>query len=434
MTWHAPFPAMVERRALLACLAVAALLLAGCSGKKGGKETDTDGDGVPDVEDATPDGGTLPDGLTYTPGYVGPDGGYVEGDQVSFFCQSFANSTVAIDQNRTFSGNAHSHDMWSGEDSKVIFEGDVATFDQGSWFVMPGAVVFPGAGRTELMLDFEPTYPGEGRQLGVDYIKGEGHGGPDIWLNFTEPGQVHAFDFNFTVNDRPHAEKSGWGFRMLSYNANAQGIAGPNDPAGQQTVEREANNALGDLPAFVKWTIFRVYDCLPVDPPHYDYWQGLTERLVFEERMTHDYQHTGGVGATQGPFRGFQGTGLRGLPDNGTIPPGTATVVVQMTWDGDEASVTPLGLEYVAADQDAVSTSAVWIRPPVSSASGSTREWVISVHPLETDSPYAEKSRWDFRWFLDYPVDDDPSGQGTGRFKGTVDWKVTAYRDGFGPA
>lgn len=417
---------MVDRRAVCAIAVSLACILAGCAGNKRGQGTDTDGDGVPDADDPTPDGGTLPDGLTYTPGYVGPDGGYIEGDQVSFFCQSFANSTVAIDQNRTLTGNSHSHDMWSGDDSKVIFEGEVTQFASGgNYFAVPGAVVYPGAGRADFRLDWDGVLPGEGRQLGVD-IPGlkrpSGDVNVDYLLNFTQSGQVHTLEFNFTANDRPHAEKTNWRFKMNPYV----------DGVGSATAANAAFFNTGRLDAMLTWTIHRTYDCLPVDPPHYDFWNGTTERLVFAATTTHDYRN---AGAMTGRWYGWINGGP-GIPDNGTVPPGTAAVLVEMTWRPDEGTtVPPLGLEYVGADQEAASTTTVWNRPPVTSESASTRKYLLDVHPLQTDSPYAQKSRWDFRWYLDYPGENDPVDHpGYGRYKGSVDWKVTAYRDGFAPA
>lgn len=418
---------MVERRVVWAIVVALACVLAGCSSKKGSEPKDTDGDGVPDVDDSTPDGGALPDGLTYNPGYVGPDGGYIEGDQVSFFCQSFANSTVAIDQNRTLSGSAHSHDMWSGDDSKIIFEGEVRTFQNGgNWFALPGAVVHPGAGRADFRLDWDVTFPGEGRQLGVDVpgikLRPAADVNVDYLLNFTEPGQVQTIEFNFTANDKPHAEKTLWRFKMNPYVQDV-GNAGAANAAFFQT---------GELNVNLVWTIHRVYDCLPVDPPHYDFWNGTTQRLVFEATSgPHDYLNNGAT--TTGRWYGWRNGGT-GVPGNGTIPPGTANIVVVMTWRSSDPNTLPLALEYVGADRNATQTTTTWIRPPLASESGTTRTYSLDVHPLETDSPYATKSLWDFRWYIDHPGDDPQEGPGVGRFKGEVDWKVTAYRDGFAPS
>lgn len=425
---------MVDRRAVCAIAVSLACILAGCAGNKRGQGTDTDGDGVPDADDPTPDGGTLPDGLTYTPGYVGPDGGYIEGDQVSFFCQSFANSTVAIDQNRTLTGNSHSHDMWSGDDSKVIFEGLVDKFAGGNWFATPGAVVFPGAGRAEFRLDWEPLFDGDWRQLGVNVPLLQRTSGDvyvDYLLNFTEAGQVHAIEFNFTANDRPHAEQTSWAFKMNPHNPATEAI-----PPAQRTLANigvgAASSALGLQEATLTWTIYRTYDCLPVDPPHYDLWNGTTSKLVMETTSgPHDYTNSGA--ASSGRWYGFQNGG-GGIPDNGTVPPGSATLIVEMTWHSSDVDTLPLGLEYVGADRRASSTTTVWNRPPLEGQEGTTRTYRIAVHPLETDSPYAERSAWDFRWYIDGPGDEVQEGPGPGHFKGTVDWKVTAYRDGFAPA
>lgn len=406
---------MVGKRALVASSVIVMLMLAGCAGKDASK---------PDADEAADQ--DLPEDPFVNPGFVSKTGGFVEGESVSFYCDEAANSTVNIDQNRTFSGSFHSHDMWQGEDAKVIFDAHVDRFVSGNWFETPGAVVFPGAGRAEFMLDWDPVDGNDWRQLGVD-LPALKINTTDVYvdhvLNFTKPREVHTIDFSFKQDDRPHAERTTWNFKMTPYNAATLLV-----PEAARTVAGIpiglASSTAGLQQATLVWTIFRTYDCLPVDPPHYELWNGTTEKLIVDATTTHAYTST--PGTTQGFLYSF--------PEDiiNTVPPGTGTVVVDMTWHAQEPWPMKLGLEYLGADGDAGSTSAVWKAPPPNTDEATHRVYILDVHPLEADSPYANKTAWDFRIYFDAlghdAVDD------VGRFTGTVDWVITAYRVGFGPS
>lgn len=382
----------------------------------------------------------LPQDPAYEPQYKSRTGGFVNGTEAAYYCDTIANSTVQVDVNKTLDGGAHSHDMWKGQDSMVIFEAEIEDFvttvqtgetiTAATWFVTPGAVVHPGAGRATFKLEWD-TDAIDHRELGVllpitqresvdrfsDYV-----------LKFTESGQEHSIDFSFEDNDPPHSEKTFWRFKL--HHGNAATDAGGRDALKDLAYQTAF---VGLREAKFTWTIHRTYDCLPVDPPHYDFWDGRNEALVFETATEHDTTAT--PLTSQGRFPGFQfgcyGRGGCGLPDDGTIPPGTGTLRVEMTWDNQEAVPATLGLEWVGADQNFSLSHAVWQRPePVVDEAGH-RVWEIDVHPLQADSPYAQHSRWDFRWYFDRLGVDDIDD--IGRFRGTVEWKVEAFKAGYGP-
>lgn len=403
----------------LALLAAILLAMAGCSGPAPKSNA---ADGVPDPSNPNDPDNPLPDAPVYAGGFVSPTGGYIEGDSVSFYCDLPANSTVKVDLNRSLSGGAHSHDMWGGEQSKVIFDAEVRRFVSGNWFETPGAIVFPGAGRAEFRLDWDAVGPLDYRQLGVDLPilkRSSGDVHVDYLLNFTSPGQVHSLNFSFENNDRPHAERTSWRFKMQPYNGASDAVPEQARTVGN-IVQGTVASAAGLQAAHMTWTLYRTYDCLPVDPPHYDMWENKSEKLIVQTTTTHAWRQTPGVSS------GY----LYGFPQaiNNTVPPGTGTVIVDIRWTADEPWPAKLGLEYIGADSKKEATTTVWKVPPPATDEGNYRRYVLTVHPLEADSPYANKTAWDFRLYFDAFVHD--AVDDVGQFTGTVDWVITAYREG----
>lgn len=381
------------------------------------------GGDTPEAEDQTieegPEDTEVPRNLQYDPGFLDDEGGFVTDADAGYKCREAAGTMVAVDANQSFKGAAHVHDQWGGQDEKVIFDADVEEFVSGNWFETPEAVVIPGAGRAEFRLDWDQIVDGDGRRLGVDLPNldlnaSEPH--VDHVLDFEKPGDTHTIDFTYEQNDPAHATKTLWSFKMAPHNPATQAAEGD---TLLMIAARTLSDAADMQKAHLTWTLFRTYDCLPVDPPHYEFWEDRDSMVLFEATTEHEYTAT--PTSSVGYWRGF-GT----LPDNATIPPGTGTVRVTMTWQNDEPVPVPLGLEYVTAAEDAGSTTTTWKRPVPTEESADSRTYDLAIHPSETDSPYANKSDWDFRFYFDglghEEVDD------IGRFIGTIDWKVEALR------
>lgn len=402
-------------------LLVISVVLAGC----------TAGDPPPPEAPAETDDATVE--VPEEPTFLTETGDLVSGADAAYICKEILPSNVAVDPNQTaFAGQAHTHDQWGGQKSRVIFDERIEQFTSGGgWFATPGAVVLAGAGRAEFTLDWDQLAPDDGRQLGVDlpnFTRSSGDRYVDYLLNFTEPGQTHAIEFTAAQNDPAHAERTRWRFKMNAYNALTQ-TSSEQDPPVNVVTGIVANTVVStfDLQAArVTWTVFRTYDCLPVDPPHYEYWDDATEKLVHEGTTEHAWTSVAGI-YNSGAFFGLRSKG--GL--DGTIPPGTGTVRVTIAWSNEEMVPVKFGIEYVTADQVAGSTTTTWKVPEPTVDEATRRVYVLPVHPSEPDGPYANESAWDFRLYFDEPV--PGTVEGTGRFTGTVDWKVEAFRSGFAP-
>lgn len=163
-----------------------------------------------------------------------------------------------------------------------------------------------------------------------------------------------------------------------------------------------------------------------MDPPHYDFWNGTTERKVIDTTTTHDYREI--PLSPAGKWYGFQRN--KG-PFLDIVPPGTGVVVLDVTWHAQDPAPTKLGFQYSTAATKPDRLTTEWHYPVPTVDEASHRKYVFDVHPLDADSPYANQTGWDFTFFIESfgMAPTNPYG----KFTGSIDWKVTAYRSGYEP-
>ncbi|MBI2077015.1 MAG: hypothetical protein HYT80_01405 [Euryarchaeota archaeon] len=332
----------------------------------------------------------------------GPKGEVLEGSQGAVECQR-PQSGVKVAENRIYSGNAHAHDEWGGATEKVIFDGDVTRFAGGGWFEMPGAVVIPGSGRMKFKIGWSQLPAADARTLQYDMPGDEKSTSAMYSLVFETPGQEKTVELNISNNDPPHYAKTTWTFKIV-----------------------EAKQI------HITWTIFRTYECLPIDPPHYDQWNGDTYRVFWETSTTHDakYACPPGQGSTGGIDGGCSGSGVfygHQPKENTTVPLGPERMVVTLRWTADPSYGQKLGLAVAPPTTRGGSTAATWERvTSVKEVNANTREFEKTLAPEEWDTPYASKTAWSFTFYIDngnlYAAVGD-----TGAFKGTINWKVEIY-------
>jgi hypothetical protein len=391
-----------------ACALLVLVALAGCSDRDGGPAVQ---EADPAADEVAP--GDLPPALQYEPGFVDAGGSFVPQAAAVEACTSIGDSTVTVDPTAAFLGDPHDHDLWEGASEKVIFEGDIAP-GPGSWFATPGALVLAGAGRADFKLEWDQVPGGaDWRRLGIDLPFGNHL--VDHVLDFTTSGQVHTIEFTHEMTDPPHAGATRWGLRLPP--------ATPADDSIPDEHKQRAESVLaytqGDArPATtLTWTIHRTHDCLPLDPPHYDLWGNATETVVLAETHACSWTQAAEGGTVQcSPSEGAYA---------GLVPPLATTVVVDLQWDATEPPV-QFGIEYAGADQKTGTTSVAWSRPQPTVDEPGHREYRIDVAEQEADSFYANATAWRFQPFLDGLGHD--AVDHTGKYEGTLQWRVVALR------
>lgn len=339
-------------------------------------------------------------------------------------------------------GFAHRHDWWGEDTSRVILDREIQTGPGG---VCVGAVTFPcngGAQFVDFFSSDDPNerpnnvWPGTGKmELHVKrltkviqpfYIQVQGPKGSYQWAK--NQYLVDKEDQKITIGplfeenntDPPHFRSSGWKFRLW---------AGPTGSA-----------FIGPM----HWTVTIFRDLnreLPVDEPHPDYWRGETHKVLAEVSHAVDCAKPGRAanpptictGWNVGPSGNAYDAAFR-IPKNNTVTLETGRMVVTLKWTNSETVLAHKpGLEFCAADQSCVYTSAIWRAAKVTTDGANERVFDFEVRPEWWDSPYLNTTRWAFRWNFDDPNESATNSE-WGNMKGTMQWRIEIYRIGTKPS
>ncbi len=326
-------------------LMLAALTLAGCTGKK--DAADTSGNDPVEVTD--------PRDFSYDPESPG----------------------------------GHVHNYWGGRQTLLVVDQPV----EGSFSATCGGCT-NGMALTTRRSEPDHVVPAGTAWVNVTFSWEENpdstsYGSMELWLKTAaddEPKRVGAvengkpFTFNSTneQNDPPHQILSLWQYRLV-----AQAPEGSDEVRFSGKIGLVVTAARG-LP-------------IPAWPAHPDHWQGATEIELLQESgsilLQYEVEYPMG-GRSTSCYGGCLG---RYVPADGKVVPiETDRVEVEITYP--PGTVPTLGLLYHGADSWDYSEATLQSSEP------GRLLFVIESDAVGADSPYALQSLWDFRVYLDQPT------------------------------
>ena len=320
-----------------------------------------------------------------------------------------------------FEGHAHRHDWWGDDTEYVIFDQEVTTGPGGACV---GAVTFACSGGAQFVRFYSSregndrpnnVWPGTGKMtirarntavVQPFIIEVDGPGDEFSWAKTRYT--VTQADQTITVapilehnTDPPHFRSSGWVFRIWA-GSPASAFVGP----FRLTV-----------------TIHKDLEREPVlDPPHPDYWDGQKAKTFNPIRTYANYTKLPGYasGDNYGAGPNYANSGKWSTAREETVTIGTGKMIVTMAWTNTDATLpSKPGLMYCPASEPCVNTFAQWTKPEPTTDGANKREYQLDVRPADWDSPYLNKTRWQWRWYFD-----DAQGLEVGTFKGTIDWTI----------
>lgn len=338
----------VSRSWLVLCLLIA-LPLAGCLGASQGS-SGPDAQGPADGDDDTDD-------------------------------LNYSNSSVRVRNGTQFVDDSqpHTHDYWSGKQSVTILDSAFSFLDRGTNVLRstvkfqpaPGKSVLPGTARMEVTLSWDGAMSD---QMHVSFYRP----GPFTTLqNDTrlDNGETWSFPVPTEGWDVPHARRSLWQFRINRLRWYDHST---------ETVD-------------VKITVHRTNRSLPLDPPHFDQFEGLDKKRLFSETY-----EDGDVAPLLDEVRGFP---VLRFPRFGeamdAVPWNAEKVHVKVTW----AHTVPVPPPYQMRYKSAHDLSEQEAEP--AQESDSSAVYVFQPTDEETDSQYAYNSLWEFTLYRE----DDPSAK-----------------------
>lgn len=315
---------------------------------------------------------------------------------------NYTNSSVQVRNGTVFvnGSQAHTHDYWDGRERVTILDSDFNFVDDGvdvlrSTIVLnpaPGKSVLPGTDRIVMSVDWESD-----RADGV--VATYYFPGPTGTLQGNQPiqkGSSWEIDIDKRGWDVPHARRSLWQFTV-------------NKGFSQVTLQ--------DIHVTIE--IVRTNRSLPMDPPHFDQFEGADSKVVFERSYS---EPDPAPLAEEG--RGFP---IMVFPDFGesmdAIPWDAETVTVEVHW----STVVPVPPSYRVTYKTAKDLEWKQAEPVESGDEGA----IYVFHPTddETDSQYAYHSLWEFAIWRE----DSPEQKVVPYPDQSFRVKVTASRDGAAP-
>lgn len=365
------------------------------------------------------------------------------------------NSSIAWEKSTPIDPNSslHPHDYWGDRQEYVIIDGKtVPGFSDrynGECLRRNGCLargvrgvtipidenaerpeyVYPGTGRMEVTLEWTGGNPDAQPVMCVvnngrdpkNPCLGWDESGSESVLNgthqFSESGETWTIEGSNVMTpktwDVPHTRKSRWRFAILAE------VCTP-DLSVQQC-------AAGNIEEFtVTATIHRGEDNLPLDPPHFDYFQGRSEIDILPRTQlslpgcdteqantepTRSWRRQT-LWGEQDPICAFRGTFIKQAyvedrSDAPVIPPTTEVVEITLDWSADNDI--QLQLRY----RDALDNwDGPWVAPEEgsTSCSGSSCTYTLVLErSAQADSLYAIRSAWEFAVFPGQ--DPQPPGQ-----------------------
>lgn len=235
-------------------------------------------------------------------------------------------------------------------------------------------IVFPGTGKVEVTFDWDDAPPMPPR-----YAFGYVPASDDdlVVLDAGGPGTTWTIDVEPGMTDAGHQTFSLWEFYVIPVN-NVQDATNYRPSLITETID-------------VRITVYKGYD-VPVEPPHPEFWR---DGDVLPLLNASDGQRTyTGSGV-------FGGRPMWGLAPPTIVPPGTAKLVVEMTYAYSPATAEPLDSEYVlywnTGDHNYMERPvSEWDTGPAAESGTGRAVYEIVLEPGQTDAFYQQKTAWRF--------------------------------------
>lgn len=312
------------------------------------------------------------------------------------------NSSVPVRPGTRFVNGSrpHTHDYWEGQSQRTILDTDLSFNERArgpfrntfTFHPSSGESVLPGTGEISVTV----TWQADADQVHLSYF----FPGPQETLQdarWMDNGDEWRIEVDKTGWDVPHARRSLWQFRMGK---------SPSD--------------VGLTDVHVKIVIHRNATNLPLDPPHFDQFDGADERTVFDGTVE--------VSDLAPVLNEVRDLPIVRLPEFGqsfdAVPHTAETVVLEVAWETTGATEPRFELTYrTASDLEDREADPGEVGP-----GGAT--WTFHPTDREVDSEYAYHSLWELAFWR--PTD-DPVQHYAPYSDVTFRITMTAYRNGAGP-
>lgn len=349
-----------------------------------------------------------------------------------------ANDTTtdaATTGNASASKRSHVHDRWDGRTEVTLFDGTVQTrsttdldpsqdlFDNVvcAAFTCASGVTFgpaedeivpPGTDRVTVDASWEEdaaaTAPGVTNEVFFGY-RAANMGG--IAVLGTSPNGSWTINTTTEMADGGHAKVSLWMFGFY--------VTRTVDGVG-----RLPRHSVQPFAIDVAVTAHRVQGELPLEPPHPDWWTDSSRTLYNVSQSGNAYGGTYFSGTVDGNYPADWVNGT----EHGVVPPGTQTLVVEITWNNTSpasAAATPRPYAYWLNTFTFEDDLTRW--EPATLEEGRA-VYEMKLTEGMTDGMYSERSRWRFLWYFrgqDTGASDPLFGQETtGPYHLDGEWSV----------
>lgn len=311
-------------------------------------------------------------------------------------------SSVPVPPGTTFVNGSepHTHDYWDGRSEVTILDTDMSFNERARGAFRNTFTFHPAKGESVLpgtdTVTVTATWQADGEQVHLGYFF------PGPWevlqdAERLENGEEWVIDVNKTGWDVPHARRSLWQFRISRTWSDVTFT----DVHVTIVIHRNATN-------------------LPLDPPHFDQFEGRDSRVALDESFQ--------VSDLAPAVDEARGMAVLRVPEFGEsfdpVPHDAESVVIEVTWSSAIATEPRFDLTYRSAE-DVEDQQAEWDQVD---GTGGT----LTVHPSDrqTDSQYAHSSLWEIALWR---PEDDPVQQHGPYHNLQVHVTITAYRNGAGP-
>lgn len=301
---------------------------------------------------------------------------------------------------------AHRHDMWDGEERITIFDGTVGpgtdpgklgansvcthsihTCGVAAFPPDPGQLVLPGTRHLEVSISWSDD---QVDRAGIAVAPA--NTGEYYVFSRKASGSTWTIPANPAMTDNGHQSFSLWRFNV--YVGSTDNLYNPYDTPNVKTQAFDV-------------TVEIVKGNIPLEPPHRDFWEGETSKVVMDGAEDDDNcAGTSLYGPKELPHPDCYWT-----PGDGSlVPPGTERLEIEMTWDPNQYPHRSWSLALHPANMHPFGYGMSDLRPVDGSSCGDACvAFEVPLEPEETDAYYQLTSNWVF--FLDDGDDpDSPTG------------------------